>query len=152
MYINQYKTIILGALILLTRKSREHYEFTFNSIKAIVTNYTIDNLPYAPKKFMIDKEEDDIIIAIKYIWTMTQIKLCYFHFVQNILRRVNNIYFKSLFKNNYWLNIIVFGSKALALISPEVIIPKWEVLKAKSKEINDNFLNEYDNISKKNGF
>ena len=37
MYINQYKTTILGALILLTDKTREHYEFAFNSIKAIVT-------------------------------------------------------------------------------------------------------------------
>ena len=56
---------------------------------------------------------------------------------------MNNNYFKFLLKNNYWSNIIVFGAKALALIPPEVVIPIWEELKAKSKEINDNFLNEY---------
>ena len=122
MYINQYKTTILGMLILLTSKSKEHYEFDFYSIKAIVTNYTIGNIPYEPKKFMIDKE-DAIIIAIKSIWPNTKIKLCYFHFRQNIIRKVKNNYFKSLFKNNYWLNIIVFGSKTLALIPPEVVIP-----------------------------
>ena len=142
MYIHQYKTTILGEQILLTDKRREHYEFAFNSIKAIVTNYTIGNLPYEPKKFMIDKE-DAIIIAIKSIWPNIQIKLCYFHFGQNILRRVNNNYFKSLLKNNYWPNIIVFGAKALALIPPEDAIPIREDLKAKSKKINDNFLNEY---------
>ena len=70
MYINQYKTSILGVLILLTGKRREYYEFTFNCIKAIVTNYTIGNIPYEPKKFMIDKE-DAIIIAIKSIWPNT---------------------------------------------------------------------------------
>lgn len=107
MYTNQYKTAILGPLILLTGKSREHYVFSFNSIKALVTNNTIENLPYELKKFMIDKEYS-IILAIKSIWIKIQIKLCYFHFGQNILRRVNINYFKSLFKNNYWPNIIVF--------------------------------------------
>lgn len=31
----------------------------------------------------------------------------------------------------------------MALIPPEVVISIWDKLKAKSKEINDNFLNEY---------
>lgn len=80
-YINQYKTTILGALILLTGKSRNHYEYAFNSSKDIVTNYTIRNIPYEPKQFMIDKE-DEIFLSIKTVWPNTQIKLCYFHFGQ----------------------------------------------------------------------
>lgn len=55
-YVKQYKTTIFGALILLTGKSKEHYVFAFNSIKTIVSNYTIKNISYSPKKFMIDKE------------------------------------------------------------------------------------------------
>ena len=70
-------------------------------------------------------------------------KLCYFHLRQNILRRINNNYFKSLFKNNFWSKIIVFGAKALAFVPPEVFLPIWEELKYRSKIINDNFLNNF---------
>ena len=38
---------------------------------------------------------------------------------------------------------------ALTLIPPEAVIPIWEELKEKSKEINDNFLNEYDQYFEK---
>ena len=65
-YIKQYKTTILGALILLTSKSKDHYDFAFNSIKNIVTNYTIKNIPYEPKKLLIDNE-DVFILSIKVV-------------------------------------------------------------------------------------
>lgn len=75
-YVKQYKTTILGALILLTGKSKEHY--AFNSIKNIVSNYTIRNIPYLPKKFMIDKE-DAICSSIKTIWPNAEIKYAIFN-------------------------------------------------------------------------
>ena len=141
-YVKQYKTTILGALILLTGKSKEHYDFAFNSIKNIVSNYTIRNIPYSPKKFMIDKE-DAICSSIKTIWPNAEIKLCYFHFGQTILKRVNNNYFKNLIRNNPSIEKIIYGSKALVLIPPEVVIPIWEKLKKKNITIADPFLNEY---------
>ena len=141
-YVKQYKTTILGALILLTGKSKEHYDFAFNSIKNIVSNYTIRNIPYSPKNFMIDKE-DAICSSIKTIWPNTEIKLCYFHFGQTILKRVNNNYFKNLIRNNPSIEKIIYGSKALVLIPPEVVIPIWEKLKKKNITIADPFLNEY---------
>ena len=141
-YVKQYKTTILGALILLTGKSKEHYVFAFNSIKNIVSNYTIRNIPYSPKNFMIDKE-DAICSSNKTIWPNAEIKLCYFHFGQNILKRVNNNYFKNLIRNKISIEKIVYGSKALALIPHEVVIPIWEELKKKSITIAEPILNEY---------
>ena len=61
---------------------------------------------------MIDKE-DYLCLFIKVVLPNTEIKLRYFHFGQNILRRVNNNYFNSLFRNNIRAKIIVFESKAL---------------------------------------
>lgn len=48
---------------------------------------------------MIDKE-DVICSSIKTICTNAEIKLCYFHFRQNILKRVNNNYFKIILRSN----------------------------------------------------
>lgn len=70
-------------------------------------------------------------------------KIVLFSFWTKILRWVNSNYFKSLFRNNFWSKIIVFGSKTLALVPPEIVLPIWEELKNISKDINDNFLNEY---------
>ena len=60
-------------------KSRDLYEFSFNSIKDIVTNYTIRNIPYEPKKFKIDKE-DAICISIKSVWPKYTNKTMLFSF------------------------------------------------------------------------
>lgn len=91
---------------------------------------------------MIDKK-DTIIASINLNWFNPNIKLCYFHFGMNINKRVNNNYFKNLFRNKVWCEPIVYGDKALSLVAPEEVIPIWDELKLKGKETNGQYLNEF---------
>lgn len=109
-----------------------------------VNEYIWGGQEYQPQKFMIDKESA-AVAAIKLNWVNPNIKLCYFHFGMNINKRVNNNYFKNLFINKIWCERIVYGAKALSLFPPQVIIPIWDELQLKGKDINGQYLNEFIN-------
>ena len=54
---------------------------------------------FYPMNMHMDKELA-ILNSIKKIFPQTKIRLCYFHFSNNIKKRINNNIFKELFNSN----------------------------------------------------
>ena len=133
-------------LAILTGKTEKHYEFAFNILKNNIDNYKVRAGIFYPTYIHIDKELA-ILNAIKKIFPQTKIRLCYFHFSNNINKRINNNIFKDLFESNIISLHCVFGCKALAFIPTIYIIPVFELLVVKAKSLNnpnlDNFLDYF---------
>ena len=49
----------------------------------------------------------------------TEIKICYFHFSQAIMRKINNHFYEDLFQNIPNAKTLILSCKALAFIKPE---------------------------------
>ena len=124
-YIDQYKSYDLGALAILAGKTVQHYEYAFKTIKDNIIQYKVRPGSFYPTFIHIDKELA-IINACKKIFPQTKIKLCYFHFSNNIKKRINNLVFKDLFNSNPIALQCVFGCKALSFIPEIYIIPVFE--------------------------
>ena len=78
-----------------------------------------------------------IINACKKIFPKTIIKICYFHFSNNIKKRINNLVFKDLFNSNPIAIQYVFGCKTLSFIPDIYIIPVFESLLETAHQLND---------------
>ena len=82
---------------------------------------------FYPTFLHIDKEKAIISASIK-IFPQTKIKLCYFHFSNNIKKRANNNKFKDMFDSNNNTLRCVFGCKGLSFISLIYVIPVFELI------------------------
>lgn len=82
------------------------------------------------------------------IFPQTKIKLCYFHFSNNIKKRVNNLVFKDLFNSNNKALQCISGCKILSFIPTIYIMPIFELLLEKAHEISDVNLNNFVTYSK----
>ena len=87
--------------------------------------------------------------AIQKVFPISKIRLCYFHFSNNIKKRVHNSVFKDMFNSNSYSLKCVFGCKGLYFIPQIYVIPVFELLYEKAKEINNiNLINFMDYFAK----
>lgn len=70
---------------------------------------------FYPVNLYIDKE-NGIIAACMKVFTQTRIRLCYFHFSNNIRKRINNILYKNKFISNSNTFKCVLGCKSLQIL------------------------------------
>ena len=82
-YIEQYKSYELVGLAILTGNSQKHYEYDLNSLKNNINKNKVREGTFYPMYMHIDKELA-ILNSIKKIFPQTKIRLCYFHFSNNI--------------------------------------------------------------------
>jgi len=148
LFIPQYKSYELGAIALLTGKTTQHYEYTFQTIKDNINKFTMRPGSFYPINIHVD-EENAIIAAIQKVFPISKIRLCYFHFSNNIKKRVHNSVFKDMFNSNSYSLKCVFGCKGLYFIPQIYVIPVFELLYEKAKEINNiNLINFMDYFAK----
>ena len=144
LFIPQYKSYELGAIALLTGKTTQHYEYTFQTLKDNINKFTMRPGTFYPINIHVDKE-NAIIAAIQKVFPISKIRLCYFHFSNNIKKRVHNSVFKDMFNSNSYSLKCVFGCKGLYFIPQIYVIPVFELLYEKAKEINNiNLINFMD--------
>ena len=144
----QYQSYELGGLVLLTGKTTQHYQFAFTKLKDNINKYHMRPGSFYPVNLHIDKE-NGIIAACMKVFPQTRIRLCYFHFSNNIRKRINNTVFKSLFSSNSNTLKCVLGYKGLSFIPIIYIIPVFELLCEKAKDINNPNLNNFMDYFKK---
>lgn len=148
LYIPQYKSYELGAIAILTGKTQQHYEYAFKMLKDNINKYSMRPGSFYPTFLHIDKEKAIIAASLK-IFPQTKIRLCYFHFSNNIKKRVNNNLFKVMFNSNINALKCVYGCKGLSFIPLIYVIPVFELLYQKATEINNpNLIDFMDYFSK----
>ena len=67
LFIPQYKSYELGAIALLTGKTTQHYEYTFQTLKDNINKYTMRPGSFYPINIHVDKE-NAIIAAIQKVF------------------------------------------------------------------------------------
>ena len=67
--------------------------------------------------------ENAIIVAIQKVFPISKIRLCYFHFSNNIKKRVYNSVLKDMFNSNSYSSKCVFCCKELFFIPQIYVIP-----------------------------
>ena len=92
LYIPQYKNYELEAIALLTGKTTQHYEYTFQTLKDNINKFTMRPGSFYPMNIHVDIE-NAIIVAIQKVFPISKIRLCYFHFSNCIKKRLRNSVF-----------------------------------------------------------
>ena len=96
---------------------------------------------FYPVNLHIDKE-NGIIAACMKVFTQTRIRLCYFHFSNNIRKRINNTLYKNKFISNSNTFKWVLGCKSLSFIPIIYIIPIFECYDFNNSNLN-NFMDYF---------
>ena len=87
--------------------------------------------------------EEGLIRAIQDKMKDTKIKLCYFHFSQALMRKINNNFYEDLFQRVLSAKTLILSCKGLAFIKPEFVNDVFYRLKEDVEDLNEPLLNNF---------
>lgn len=109
----------------MSRKTKESYKKLFGKIKHIAQQNSIVIEP----KFIISDFELAVIKATSEIFAPTVNKTCFFHFSQNIWRKVQSLSLSKLYGENTEFSLKIRHLTALAFLTPQEIPGAFAMLR-----------------------
>ena len=105
----------------------QHYEYTFQTLKDNINIFTLRPESFYHINIYVVKE-NAIISVIEKVFPKSKIRLYYFHFSNNIKKRVHYSVFKAMFNSNSYSLKCIFGYKGLSFIPQIYVILVFELL------------------------
>ena len=88
-------------------------------------------------KYVITDFEKALINSVRRSFENSESNGCFFHFAQNIWKKIGRIGLIESFKNNFNFKFFVKKMICLAFVPVEDVIEAWKMLKEKYKSILD---------------
>ncbi|XP_053148756.1 uncharacterized protein LOC128343547 isoform X2 [Hemicordylus capensis] len=94
--------------ILLQKKNMDTYNRMFEIMKLLIPNL-------APQRVLVDFEKA-CMNAVRIVFPHAEVKGCYFHLCQSLIRKINNVGLKTEYETNMDINITLKSLAALAFV------------------------------------
>jgi hypothetical protein len=127
----------------MTSKTKLLFKRSLNSFLSFLkekNNINDNNIIF---NFTHSDMELGLIKAVEEIMSKTKIKICYFHFSQALMRKINNHFYEDLFQNIPNAKTLILSCKALSFIKPEFVNDVFYRLKEDVDDLNDPLLNDF---------
>lgn len=130
-------------------KSKLLYKSVINSFLSFYKekNHINDNSPIF--NFFHSDMEEGLIKAVEDIMVNTKIKLCYYHFSQALIRKINNNFYDDIFQRIPISKTLILSCKALCFIKSEFVNDAFYRLKEDVNDLDEPLLNDFYKYSEK---
>src|SRR5207245_9617522 len=105
---------------LLTNKALQTYDTVMEQLKVLISTA-------APDGVLVDFEKA-AITSFNKAYPGAQVRGCYFHLCQSILRKVNEVGMKVVYENNNEVRGFIRCLPSLAFVPPEDVVEAFELL------------------------